>query len=99
MAQPWGFGIWQVKPGREQDFVDRWSELARWTSENFRGAGAKLLRDREDPSRFVSMFAWEDDDAVQEWLDDPSFAGRRAALQETVADGDRKTYDMAVAID
>jgi heme-degrading monooxygenase HmoA len=99
MAQPWGIGIWTVEAGRERHFVERWSELARWTSDNFRGSGARLLRDRDDRTRFVSMFAWEDEDAVEEWLADPGLAGRREALQETLSEGDRWTYDLVVEVD
>ena len=28
MSQPYTFGVWIVKPGREEDFVAGWRELA-----------------------------------------------------------------------
>ena len=50
-------GIWQVKPGSEDDFITAWQEMADWTMREVQGAepGGTLLRDREQPSRFVSF--------------------------------------------
>ncbi len=51
-------GDWHVKPGREQDFVNAWRELAEWSTKEYGPKGwGKLLRDGEDLARFRSVGA------------------------------------------
>ena len=40
-------GTWKVTPGREDEFVNSWKELATRTQGDFPGATATLLRDRD----------------------------------------------------
>lgn len=43
-------GLWHVKEGMADDFVDRWTGWIAWTSENIPGLrSAKLLRSEGDP--------------------------------------------------
>ena len=51
-------GDWHVKPGREQEFVDAWRELAGWSTTEFTPGWGKLLRNREDPAHFISVGEW-----------------------------------------
>jgi len=65
MSQPYTFGVWIVKPGREDDFVAGWRELAEWTAGNAPGAGiGRLLQDEDQPTRFISIGPWDDKDAL-----------------------------------
>jgi heme-degrading monooxygenase HmoA len=67
MGALYASGDWMVKPGREDDFVAAWRDLAEWSMENLAGgAWAKLLRDREDPRRFVSLGPWDSLEAAVE---------------------------------
>lgn len=55
-------GIWQAKPGREDEFAAAWWEFAEWTGREFLGVektNGTLLRDRDQPGRFVSFGPWE----------------------------------------
>ena len=49
---------WHVVPGREDDFVAAWEELGAWTKTFAPDAAGTLLRDRGDPTRFVSFGPW-----------------------------------------
>ena len=52
-------GVWTIAAGREQEFVERWTALSRWTHEQAPGAGTfKLLRDANRPNVFVSIGPW-----------------------------------------
>lgn len=78
-------GEWTAKEGRDEEFAAAWEELARWTEHNVDGASwAKLLRDREDPRRFISFSPWRDDDAVAAWREHPGFQSRVATIRELV---------------
>ena len=48
-------GDWHAKPGHEQEFVDAWRELAGWSSDEFAPGWGKLLRNKEDPTHFISV--------------------------------------------
>lgn len=47
-------GVWKVKPGREEEFIAAWRDMATRTESDFPGASAMFLRDRDIPSLFVS---------------------------------------------
>jgi hypothetical protein len=48
-------GVWTVKKGREEEFERRWQEAANGSSLEYPDVKFMLLRDREDPRRFVSL--------------------------------------------
>jgi hypothetical protein len=48
-------GIWLVKPGRENDFVQAWHDLARRTKEEFPAAKALLMHDRDVPNQLSAQ--------------------------------------------
>jgi quinol monooxygenase YgiN len=59
-------GSWRVKPGKEDEFVAAWQELASWTAAEMPGAmWATLIRDQDDPSRFLSFGPWESGDEIE----------------------------------
>ena len=64
MGETYTHSTWRVKPGLEDEFVRRWEELADWSRLQGLTARAKLLRDTDDPSRFVSFGPWGSMDAV-----------------------------------
>ena len=52
-------GVWQVKPGRTDEFVAAWIEFADWTSANAEGSGSRtLVRDLAGDHRFVSGWTY-----------------------------------------
>ncbi len=48
-------GIWTVKPGREEEFVAAWRAMGEATIAEFPAAHGRLLRDVDNPGRFVSF--------------------------------------------
>lgn len=99
MAGLYTLGEWQVKEGREAEFVAAWEEFARWTVATVEGsAWAKLLRDRDDPRRFVSFGPWRDDEAVAQWRSHPGFEERVAALSDLVESFTPHRMDIAAEL-
>jgi len=55
MGEAYTHSTWRVKPGFEEEFVRRWEDLAHWSGLQGLSSRAKLLRDIDEPSRFVSF--------------------------------------------
>ena len=87
-------GTWVVKTGREEEFIQAWDELATWTAAEISpGARAMLLRDRDDPSRFVSFGPWESDEQVAAWRASEGFASRVGRIRELLDRFEAHTLD------
>jgi len=88
-------GIWTVQPGREDDFVDAWEELARWTLDNISGSKwARLLQNRDDETRFVSFGPWESVDAIEQWRASPGFQERVERIQSMLEAFQPGTFEL-----
>jgi heme-degrading monooxygenase HmoA len=93
-------GVWRVKAGREDEFVARWRSLAQWTlDEEIHGAShATLVRDHEDPRRFISFGPWGSAEAVERWRAHPGFEERFAKIQETLESFEPGLYEPVLLI-
>jgi heme-degrading monooxygenase HmoA len=86
MANTYTHSIWTVKPGQEDEFVRRWLDLAQWSAMQGLSGSATLLRDFDDPRRFISFGPWESLERVARWRTSTGFNERVARLHE-VLDG------------
>jgi heme-degrading monooxygenase HmoA len=91
-------GIWTVKPGREEEFVALWRELADWTLGSFPVAQGTLLRSRDDPSRFLSFGPWESVEQIDAWRSSPEWQERVARLREVLDAFEPGSYDVAAEV-
>ena len=97
MGRPYTSGVWKVKPGREEDFVARWGELAAWASTEFPSAGQPtLLRDMDEPQRFVSFGAWQDMELIDAFRQHAEFARHVARIREALDDFSPFTYEAVI---
>jgi heme-degrading monooxygenase HmoA len=94
MAMPLTHTTWRVKPGQEGEFVRRWKEWADWSHEEGLRAHARLLRDVENPSTFISFGPWETMDAVRSWRSKPGYHERVARLQQLVEQFEPRTLEQ-----
>jgi quinol monooxygenase YgiN len=94
----WTHGIWIVKPGREDEFVLAWTEMAEWTRSRMPEAHGTLLRDREEPNRFHSFGPWSSEDVVRRWRSDPGFQTRVAAIENLLERFEPRLMDPAAEI-
>jgi heme-degrading monooxygenase HmoA len=91
MSQAFTHSTWRVKPGHEDEFVRRWEDLADWSALQGLTARAKLLRDTDDPRRFVSFGPWQSMEAIRRWRGAPGFHERVARLQEVLDEFEPRT--------
>ncbi|MGH3134809.1 MAG: putative quinol monooxygenase [Gaiellaceae bacterium] len=92
-------GVWVVKKGREDEFARRWEESAGSLSLEFPDVTFRLLRDRENPRRFVSLGeGWRNLEQVEAARSLPSFQDAMASIWRLLESGDISTLELAVEI-
>jgi heme-degrading monooxygenase HmoA len=96
VAAPYTHTSWDVKRGREQEFVERWSEWADWSRREGLAARAMLLRDVDSRERFVSFGPWESVQAVRSWRALPGYQERVARLREVVDHFEPRTLEVVI---
>lgn len=94
MSTPYTHTTWRVKPGREDEFVQRWSEWIDWSHRQGLQAPAMLLRDVESPSTFISFGPWASISAVRSWRGLAGYHERVARLQEVVESFQPRTLEV-----
>lgn len=97
MGVPYTQGIWNVKPGRAEEFVAAWTEFAEWTAANAPGAGrGQLLRDAANPDRFVSIGPWESSEAIAGWRALEGWRERVGRMRELLESFEPSTLELMV---
>lgn len=67
-GQSYSSGEWLVQAGSEEDFVERWTTFTQWSLNGAPGAVSfVLVRSTEDPRKFLSLGAWENQEAQDAW--------------------------------
>jgi len=77
-------GEWLVRPGSEEEFIEAWTTFVEWSLDNAEGAESfVLVRSTEEPRKFLSLGAWESQQAQEAWREMPQMQvilGRCRAL-------------------
>jgi heme-degrading monooxygenase HmoA len=90
-------GMWTVKPGKEGQFIQAWQELATGSAQEFPGASAVLLRDRDRPNVFLSCGPWESLEQVQAWRASAVFQQSLAKIRPLLDAFEPHTMDSVAA--
>jgi hypothetical protein len=72
-------GLWTVKEGSEDDFVQAWMELGERLRQDFPERRATLLHDRDQPNLFISFGPNESLEALE---------GRRESIAAVAQESD-----------
>jgi heme-degrading monooxygenase HmoA len=94
----WASGVWTVKAGSEDQFVERWRAWLEWTSQNAPGfRSAALIRSEADGRRFESFSDWDDADARAAWQGSEGFGERMAPVRELCDDVETGNFTRAAS--
>jgi heme-degrading monooxygenase HmoA len=94
MPNVWTHGVWRVKPGREDDFVEVWREMAReGMAELDTVEPPTLLRDRERPGEFISFGPWPNVDEVERFRSSSVFHRGQERMRELLESFTPRTLD------
>jgi heme-degrading monooxygenase HmoA len=95
MGELYTAGIWTVQRGREDDFVNAWKELARWTIDNLSGSKwGRLLQNQDDQTRFISFGPWESGDAIEQWRASEGFQQHVERIQSMLEGFEPGTFEL-----
>jgi len=98
MAETYTSGLWQVKDGEEDAFVAAWTEFVEWGRSKPGSSTFRLVRDHDDPSRYMSFAPWESFEAQQAWKDDPEFRERIGQVRAHVNDFQPLVYELVTKV-
>jgi heme-degrading monooxygenase HmoA len=99
MGEYFASGNWQVTKGKENEFVDRWTEFLQWTRETQPElVSVRLVRRTEDPSHFVSFADWESAAARTSWKETSGFQDHLMACRSLCDQFDGGDYDRVVEL-
>jgi len=92
-------GVWVVKEGNEEEFARRWQGSADQVALEFPGITFRLLRDLENPRRFVSLGgAWRNAGQIAAARNLPSFREAMASIQDLLESGEISTFELVAEI-
>ena len=100
MAETYTSAVWVVKPGEEDDFIAAWKEFAVTGRDAPGCVGTiRLVRDVDDPTRFMSFGPWESFEAQRDWKATEEFREGMARARRHVADFSPSVYEVVAALD
>jgi heme-degrading monooxygenase HmoA len=92
-------GAWVVKDGREDEFERRWQEGADTLALEFPGVKFALLRDRENPRRFLSLDeGWRTAEQIEAARSMPSYQDATASIWRLVESGELSTLELVAEV-
>ena len=82
MAETYTSGIWIVKQDEHDEFVAAWRDFVSWASA-WAGSGTfRLVRDVDEPAKYLSFAPWETFEAQEAWKADPEFRERIGRVRQ-----------------
>ena len=92
-------GVWVVKEGREDEFERRWQESVNGASLEFPDVKFVLLRDHENPRRFVSLGeGWRNVEQIEAARSTPGYQDSMAAIWRVLESGEIATLDLVAEV-
>jgi heme-degrading monooxygenase HmoA len=99
MATVFTCGHWRARPGEEEEFVEEWTQFARWLT-SFDGAGTpRLTSDLTDRGAFLSFAPWRDIEAVHAWKANAEFPERMGRVRRHVTDFTPSELELVAEVD
>ena len=92
-------GTWTVKAGQEEEFVEVWTEFAEWSKAELGMTRGTLLRDLDQPTRFISWGGWKNVQEIQEWRALPGFQERVVRVSSLVESFEAHTMQLTASSD
>ena len=98
-SETWASGVWLVRAGSEDEFINRWKAWLSWTSENAQGfRTARLIRNEADGRRFESFSDWDNAESLAKWTGSDGFRERIAPVRELCEDVQTGTFQLAASV-
>jgi len=98
MTETYTSGTWLVKDGEDDAFVQAWTAFVEWASE-MPGSGVfRLVRDVDQPRRYMSFAPWESFDAQQAWKALPEFPEQIGRVRQHCESFEPFTLELVTSV-
>jgi quinol monooxygenase YgiN len=92
-------GIWIVKAGREDDFARRWQESVDSLALEYPDVRFRLLRDRDNPRRFVSLGdGWRNHEQIEAARSSPGYQDSMASIWRLLESGELSILELVADV-
>jgi heme-degrading monooxygenase HmoA len=98
MAETYTSGMWTVKPGEEDAFVEEWTAFVTWASAMPGSGTFRLVRDLDHPSKYMSFAPWESFDAQRAWKELHEFPERIGRVRSHCEDFQPFTSELVTEV-
>jgi heme-degrading monooxygenase HmoA len=99
MTETYTNGVWRVKPGEEDAFVQAWKEFVTWAS-GMPGSGTfRLVRNVDEPGTYMSFAPWESHEAQQAWKELPEFRERIGRVRAHCDDFQPSVFELVTRVE
>ncbi|HEX2740461.1 MAG TPA: antibiotic biosynthesis monooxygenase family protein [Rubrobacter sp.] len=97
-GQSYSSGEWLVRAGSEEEFIQRWTTFIEWSMDNAAGAESfVLVRSMEEPRKFLSLGAWESQQAQEAWREMPRMQVMLGHCRALCDEFDTHRYTLAAS--
>jgi heme-degrading monooxygenase HmoA len=98
VSENYSSGVWMVKAGEGDAFVDAWKEFVGWSA-GMAGSGTfHLVRDLGQPGRYLSFAPWENQEAARAWQQHPEFAERLGRVRSHCEEFQPSSYENVAEV-
>jgi len=98
MAETYTSGLWQVKDGEEDAFVAAWTDFVEWGRSKPGSSTFRLVRDHDDPSRYMSFAPWETFESQAAWKSTPEFRERIGRVRAHCEDFTPSVFELVTTV-
>jgi heme-degrading monooxygenase HmoA len=99
MTETYTNGMWTVKDGEENAFVEEWTNLFDW-GKTMPGSGTfRLVRNTDEPGRYMSFADWESFEAQKAWKSTPEFQERMGRVRSHCTEFQPLVYELVTRIE
>jgi heme-degrading monooxygenase HmoA len=98
MAETYTSGTWLVKDGEDDAFVLAWTEFVEWAREMPGSGTFRLVRDHDQPRRYLSFAPWESFEAQRTWKELPEFPERIGRVRQHCESFEPSTLELVTRV-
>jgi heme-degrading monooxygenase HmoA len=99
MAETYTSGMWLVNEGEEEAFVAAWTEFVTW-ARSMPGSGTfRLVRDVDEPTRFMSFAPRESFEPQQSWKGTDEFREGMMRVRRHTRDFTPSVYELVTVVE
>lgn len=99
MSETYTNGSWTVKAGEEDAFVEEWTNFVNW-GRTMPGSGTfRLVRDVDQPERYMSFADWTSFEEQKAWKSMPEFPERIGRVRSHCIDFTPSVWELVTRVD